>query len=143
MPTMMTVLVVVIGTAASVFGASVFLASAARAERPPEPRSQAATVIEGVVEAVVVVSGAYHDHDVVTVRVAAVTKGSTAIVGAVFKVVGYRLARTPPPEWVGPSGHIAPPTVGARIIAYVSSRDWRDGFEGVYKDYWELAPTQG
>jgi hypothetical protein len=114
----------------------------ARAERPPEQRSEAVAVIEGVVAAIEVISAATHDYDVITVKVVAVIKGTAAKAGAPFKVVGYRLVRQPPPGWVGPSGHEPPPKVGDRIVAYISGRGSHGGFEGVYKDYWDLLPVK-
>ncbi len=117
-----------------------FYSLPAAAERPPESRSQAAFVVKGVVTDVTTTQRGFDDLYRITLKVSQVEKGAIKP-GDSLVVTTFQLARKPPPGWVGPSGHGAPPPVGATIMAYVTDRKEAGGYEGIYKNWFDLVPA--
>lgn len=124
---------------ATLFWAALYSPPAA-AERPPQQRSQAAFVVKGVVTNVTTTKRGFDDYYRITIKVSEVEKGAIQKGGSLV-VTAFQLVRKPPPGWVGASGHGAPPPVGATIMAYVTDRKEAGGYEGIYKNWFDLVPA--
>ena len=125
------------GFVAALLCGMMLLSLPAAAERPPEQRSQAAFVVKGVVTDVTTTKRGFDDYYRITIKVSEVQKGAIRE-GASLVVTTFQMVRKPPPGFVGPSGHGAPPPKGATIMAYVSDRKENGGYEAIYKDWYDL-----
>ena len=126
--------------AGAVICCTILLSLPASAERPPQPRSAAAFVVKGVVTNIKTTKQGFFDYYLISLKVSEVVKGDMKL-GATLSVVTFQKVRPAPPGWVGPGGHGAPPPKGATIMAYVTDRKERGGYEGIYKDWYDLVPA--
>jgi hypothetical protein len=115
----------------------IFAAQEACAERPLQERSQAAFVVEGRVLVATAVRAGHMEHYSTQIKVTKVMKGRVEV-GDVFTVTSFRMVDSPPFGWVGSTGHQAPPTEGEYLIAYATDRIVRDGYEGIYKNWFDI-----
>ena len=116
------------------------------AEIRPEARTSAVFVVEGDVTAVTARRAGHTEYyrttirvsKVVEIRVSKVVTVSALKVGDSLKVTSFK--NEIPKGMSGASGHKAPPEKGSRIIAYVSDRKDRGGYEGIYRDWFDVLP---
>jgi len=105
------------------------------AERPSQPRSDAAYVFDGVVESVDETKEDGVSYYLVAVKIAKVHKGDLTA-GNVFKVSCFQVTRFKPGT-TGAAGHNAIPKKGDRIKAYVNKDEQRGGREALYPNWFE------
>jgi hypothetical protein len=122
--------------------ASIFILSPlAVAERPTEKRSDAAFVVEGVVESVEVTNEDGVDYYLVAIKVAKVHKGDYTA-GNVFKVSCFQVKKFKPGT-TGSAGHNAIPNKGDKIKAYASKYEQRGGREALYPNWFDKLEKDG
>jgi hypothetical protein len=122
--------------------ASVFVWSAfAAAERPTEKRSDAAFVVEGVVESVDVTKEDGVEYYLVAIKVAKVHKGDFTA-GNLFKVSCFQVKKFKPGT-TGAAGHNAIPNKGDKVKAYASKYEQRGGREALYPNWFDKLEKDG
>ena len=119
-------------------GIAVVASTPSNAELRPEYRTSAVFVVEGDVTAATARRVGYTEYYRTTIRVSKVVTVSALKVGDSLKVTSFK--NELPRGMLGASGHKAPPEKGSRIIAYVSDRKDRGGYEGIYKDWFDVLP---
>lgn len=108
------------------------LATTARADRPPERRSDATYVVTGTVEAVYTADDGEYRRHIVALRIEAAEKGPGLKKGEILYASCYqRKPDAPGINW--DSGHDLVPKVGTRVKAFVNRGDGRN--EGVFPNW--------
>ena len=100
---------------------------AALAERPPQAKSDADFVFDGVVESVDTTPEGGVDYYLVAVKITKVHKGDLTA-GNVFKVSCFQVKKFKPGT-TGAAGHYAIPAKGDKIKAYATKYEQRGGRE--------------
>jgi hypothetical protein len=108
---------------------------AAVAERPSQPKSEAAYVFEGVVESVDETKEDGVDYYVVAIKMTKILKGDLTA-GNVFNVSCFQVRKFKPGT-TGTAGHNAIPSKGDKIKAYVNKHEQRGGREALYPNWFE------
>jgi hypothetical protein len=111
----------------------------AYADRPPEDRTTAVMVVEALVLMTDSVRAGHMEYYSTQLQVMKVMKGNIKP-GERLLVTTFRMVGDPPFGVVGSTGHKPPPSDGQHILAYVSGRLKRDGYEGIYKNWFDLLP---
>jgi hypothetical protein len=111
------------------------------AERPPQPKSEAAFVFEGIVESVEETKEDGIDYYVVAIRIAKVHKGDLTA-GKVFNVSCFQVRKFKPGT-TGAAGHNAIPGKGDKIKAYVNKHEQRGGREALYPNWFDKLDKDG
>jgi hypothetical protein len=109
---------------------------AALAERPPQKKSEAELVFEGVVESVERTPEENVDYYLVTLKATRIHKGDVLTAGKTYKVHGWQVTKFKP-STTGAAGHLAFPQKGDRIKAYANKYQSRGGFEALYPDWFD------
>ena len=110
-------------------------ASAALAERPPEAKSDAHFVFEGVVESVDMTPEDGVEYYLVAVKITKVLKGDLTA-GNVFQVSCFQVKKFKPGT-TGAAGHFAIPSKGDKIKAYANKHEQRGGREALYPNWFD------
>jgi hypothetical protein len=116
--------------------------SAAWAERPPQPKSEAALVFDGVVESVELTKEDGVDYYLIAIKSEKIHKGDVLTAGKTCKVFCWRVTRFRPGT-AGAAGHAAIPEKGARIKVYANKYESRGGFEALYPNWFEKLEAGG
>ena len=112
--------------------ALVCFAATARADRPPEKRSDATYVVTGTVEGVYTNDDGEYRHHVVALKIEEAEKGPGLKRGEILYASCYqRKPDAPGINW--DSGHDLVPKAGARVKAFVNRGDGRN--EGVFPNW--------
>ena len=107
-------------------------AMTARADRPPEKRSDATYVVTGTVEGVYTADDGEYRHHVVALKIEAAEKGPGLNAGEILYASCYqRKPDAPGINW--DSGHALVPKAGARVKAFINRGDGRN--EGVFPNW--------
>ena len=118
------------------FAAALAMIPAAVAERPPQKKSEAELVFEGVVESVERTPEENVNYYLVTIKATRVHKGDVLTAGKTYKVHGWQVTKFKPGA-TGAAGHLAFPQKGDRIKAYANKYQSRGGFEALYPDWFD------
>jgi hypothetical protein len=119
----------------AVLASAVALSPATFAERPPEAKSDAHFVFEGVVESVEMTPEDGVDYYLVAVKITKVIKGDLTA-GNVFKVSCFQVKKFKPGS-TGAAGHFAIPSKGDKIKAYANKNEQRGGREALYPNWFD------
>jgi len=111
------------------------------AERPPQAKSDADYVFDGVVQSVDVTPEDGVDYYVIAVKITKVHKGDLTA-GNVFKVSCFQVKKFKPGT-TGAAGHLAIPNKGDKIKAYASKHEQRGGREALYPSWFEKLDKEG
>jgi hypothetical protein len=112
------------------------------AERPPQKKSEADLVFEGVVESVELIKEENVDYYLVAIKAAKVHKGDVLTAGKTYKVYSFRVTKFKPGT-AGAAGHTAIPNKGDRIKAYANKYESHGGFEALYPDWFDKLDKDG
>jgi hypothetical protein len=114
---------------------------AALAERPPQAKSDADFVFDGVVESVDTTPEDGVDYYLVAVKITKVHKGDLTA-GNVFKVSCFQVKKFKPGT-TGAAGHYAIPAKGDKIKAYATKYEQRGGREALYPTWFDKIAKDG